>query len=97
MPKIDVAGLALHYVEEGQGTPLFQLHGNPGSWRVWRKVLPELRRRHHVFARDRQGFGDSEEGETGDYGPRGYARELLGVMDALAVTAPMSAASPWAA
>ena len=85
VPFVTVGGVSLHYVESGRGEPLLLLHGNAGSGRVWRKVLPTLARSFHVIAHDRQGFGDSEPGEPTDAGPHAYARELARFMDALGI------------
>ena len=85
MPHINVSGVDLHYVDEGAGKPVFFLHGNAGSGRVWRKVTPEFKKRYRVIAHDRQGFGESEKKETGDFSPRGFAGELARLMDALGV------------
>src|SRR5438132_6625034 len=39
----DADGLELHYVRWGQGTPrVLLLHGWPGFWYDWRRVLPRL-------------------------------------------------------
>ena len=83
MPHISVSGVDLHYVDEGEGKPVFFLHGNAGSGRVWRKITPEFKKRYRVIAHDRQGFGDSEKKESGDFSPRGFAGELARLMDAL--------------
>ena len=85
MPHINVSGVDLHYVDEGEGKPVFFLHGNAGSGRVWRKITPEFKKRYRVIAHDRQGFGESEKTETGDFSPRGFAGELARLMDALGV------------
>jgi pimeloyl-ACP methyl ester carboxylesterase len=60
-----VSGVRLHYLEEGDGTPLFLLHGNAGSGRVWRKAIATLQSHYRIFAYDRRGFGHWEETETG--------------------------------
>jgi pimeloyl-ACP methyl ester carboxylesterase len=37
----DADGLELHYVKRGQGNPtVLLLHGWPGFWYDWRRVLP---------------------------------------------------------
>src|SRR5258708_25589593 len=39
----DADGLELHYVRWGEGTPrVLLLHGWPGFWYDWRRVLPRL-------------------------------------------------------
>lgn len=85
MPTVSVSGVRLHYEDQGAGPPLFLLHGNAGSARVWRKVIPALATRHRVIAHDRRGFGSSEKSEAGDFSPRGFARELDGLMEALGI------------
>jgi len=85
MPNITVAGVRLHYRDEGNGHPLFLLHGNPGSNAVWDKVYPELTQHYRIIAHDRQGFGNSEKKEEGDFSPQGYTEELIRLMDALKI------------
>ena len=85
MPNITVAGVQLHYRDEGSGNPLLLLHGNPGSNAVWNKVYPELAQHYRVIAHDRQGFGQSEKIEEGDFSPQGYTEELIRLMDELKI------------
>ena len=42
-------------------------------------------KRYRVIAHDRQGFGDSEKKESGDFSPRGFAGELARLMDTLGI------------
>ena len=54
----DADGLELHYVRWGQGTPqVLLLHGWPGFWYDWRRVLPPLAHFTSVVALDLRGFG----------------------------------------
>jgi len=85
MAHVNLSGINLHYIDEGTGKSIFLLHGNAGSSRVWRKVLPSLKSKYRVIAHDRQGFGESEKNEIGNFSPRGYAGELARLMDALDV------------
>ncbi|HBE29157.1 MAG TPA: hypothetical protein DDW25_09740 [Ktedonobacter sp.] len=56
----DADGLELHYVRWGQGTPqVLLLHGWPGFWYDWRRVLPRLAQFTSVIALDLRGFGFS--------------------------------------
>ncbi|MEU6040564.1 haloalkane dehalogenase [Actinomadura sp. NPDC047616] len=43
MPEIDLLDSTMHYEETGRGAPWVFLHGNPGSSRLWRNVLPAVR------------------------------------------------------
>ena len=83
MAFVEVSEGRIHYLDEGNGPPLFLLHENPGSGQVWRKVTPEIRLNHRVIAHDRRGFGRSPETHGGEFGPRAYAGELARLMDAL--------------
>src|SRR5439155_15607570 len=56
---VSVPGAKVHYLEAGQGPPLLLVHGLAASWRWWNPVLPALTRRHHVFAFDLPGFGQT--------------------------------------
>jgi 3-oxoadipate enol-lactonase len=85
MPYLNVLGIKLHFIDEGEGNSLFLLHGNAGSAAVWRKVIPALRLHYRVVAHDRQGFGNSEKIESGNFSPRSYAEELARLMDTLRV------------
>jgi len=53
---IDLGG-PVHYVEEGDGSPLVLVHGLGGSHVNWFAVLPGLAGRRRVFALDLAGFG----------------------------------------
>jgi len=50
----------LHYVRLGRGEPILLLHGWPGFWYDWRRVLVPLAEIADVIAPDFRGFGDSD-------------------------------------
>lgn len=59
----------MHFAEAGAGPakPLVLfVHGSPGDWRAWVEYLrdPELKRRAHMIAVDRPGFGGSGAGKV---------------------------------
>src|SRR3972149_12070749 len=56
----------LYCRREGQGTAILFLHGLAGSWRYWRRGLPELARDHALYVPDLLGFGRSPQ-PRGDY------------------------------
>jgi haloalkane dehalogenase len=70
----------IHYVDEGDGQPLFMLHGNPTWSFTWRRVIEGLRDRYRCIAPDLPGFGLSRAPLAG-YGftPREHA-EAIGAL-----------------
>jgi haloalkane dehalogenase len=61
VPYLDVDGLRMHYVDEGGGSPILLLHGEPTSSFLWRKIIPRLPGRK--VAPDLLGFGASDKPE----------------------------------
>jgi pimeloyl-ACP methyl ester carboxylesterase len=60
----DCDGIRLHYVRQGSGKAVLLLHGWPGFWYDWRRVIPLLLDRgFEVIAPDFRGFGDSDKPE----------------------------------
>ncbi|MCG3128183.1 MAG: Haloalkane dehalogenase [Phycisphaerae bacterium] len=57
---LDLAGLRLHYLDEGAGDPVVCVHGNP-TWSLYfRRLVLELRRDHRVIVPDHIGCGLSD-------------------------------------
>jgi pimeloyl-ACP methyl ester carboxylesterase len=85
----DADGLALHYVRWGQGTPqVIVLHGWPGFWYDWRRVLPRLADFTSVVAPDLRGFGASAKPDwpaQTAYSADAQARNVLALLDHLDV------------
>ncbi|MFB9837092.1 haloalkane dehalogenase [Actinoallomurus acaciae] len=59
MPEIDVLDSTMYHEETGGGSPWVFLHGNPGSSRLWRKVLPAVGADARLLAPDLIGMGRS--------------------------------------
>lgn len=57
--SIEVAGSQMAYIDEGQGSPVLFLHGNPTSSYLWRNVIPHVTEGHRAIAPDLIGMGDS--------------------------------------
>ena len=57
---LDQDGLRMHYVEEGSGSPLLLLHGEPTWGFLYRKMIPTLAEAARVVAPDYFGFGRSD-------------------------------------
>ena len=58
---LEVDGLRMHVVDEGEGPPVLLLHGEPTSSYLWRNVIPPLvARGYRAVAPDLIGFGRSD-------------------------------------
>ncbi|MDQ2912036.1 MAG: alpha/beta fold hydrolase, partial [Chloroflexota bacterium] len=57
---VEVNGVRLHCVVEGEGPLVVLLHGFPETSRAWRKQVPALAKRFRVVAPDLRGFGASD-------------------------------------
>jgi pimeloyl-ACP methyl ester carboxylesterase len=80
--NIDVGGLPIRYLVAGEGPPVVLLHALGESALDWRWVLPDLARKHRVYAPDLPGFGGSAE-PISDYSPASFARFVAAFLDAL--------------
>jgi pimeloyl-ACP methyl ester carboxylesterase len=66
----------LHYVDEGNGSPLLFIHGTP-SWSFeWRAAIDHYRARYRCVAIDHLGFGLSDKPHDGAYQPKDHTRRL---------------------
>lgn len=61
------------------------LHGWPGFWFDWRRVVPLVEPWFDVIAPDFRGFGDSDRppATPGTYGPRASAADMISLLDSL--------------
>jgi haloalkane dehalogenase len=57
---LEVDGLRVHYVDEGEGEAILCLHGEPTWSYLYRKMIPILSETHRVLAMDFIGFGRSD-------------------------------------
>ncbi|MFL5850762.1 MAG: haloalkane dehalogenase [Solirubrobacteraceae bacterium] len=82
MPDVDVHGSRMYYVEEGEGSPVLFLHGNPTSSYLWRNVIPHVSGGARCIAPDLIGMGKSDKPDI-DYRFGDHARYLEGFIEAL--------------
>ena len=85
----------LHYVRLGHDHPVLLLHGWPGFWYDWRRVLVPLSRTAQLIAPDFRGFGDSDKPDVSPaegYTPEILAEDLLGLLDGLGISRVVVAA-----
>ena len=79
----EIDGNLVHYVDEGEGTPILLLNGNP-SWSFgWRDVILGLRNRYRCVAPDYPGFGLSEAADGYDFRPGSHSRIVEALVDRL--------------
>ena len=83
--SVDVAGVRLHLVEQGDGEPVVLIHGMAGSTFSYRFIIPALAESHRVIALDLKGFGYSGRPPKGDYSLTAQADLVLGLMDNLGI------------
>jgi haloalkane dehalogenase len=81
---VEVKGLRMHYLDEGQGDPILCLHGEPSWCYLYRKMVPTLSREHRVVAPDLVGFGRSDKPtERSDYTYAFHHDTVAGFIEAL--------------
>lgn len=79
-------GVTLSYLEQGKkkGDPVIFLHGYSDSYHSFDLNLPQLSRKHHVYALDQRGHGDSSKPAC-CYTQAAFASDVLAFMDALGI------------
>jgi pimeloyl-ACP methyl ester carboxylesterase/MFS family permease len=85
----EIRGHPMAYVEQGQGSPIIFLHGNPTSSYLWRSVMPELAGHGRCIAPDLIGMGDSGKLPPADEQRYTFSRHrdfLDGLLESLGVT-----------
>jgi haloalkane dehalogenase len=85
----DVASSRVHYIDEGTGSPLLLLHGNPTWSFLYRDIVKGLRDRYRCIAIDYPGFGLSSAAPGYGYTPAEHAdvlEELVVRLDVRDVT-----------
>lgn len=94
---IEVDGVRLHYLDQGQGEPLVLLHGNgiTASDVEASGLLPRAAEQYRVIAFDRPGFGYSERPRTTLWTPQAQARLLLKALDRLGIERPVVLGHSW--
>jgi haloalkane dehalogenase len=81
---VEIDGMRLHYVEEGQGQIILCLHGEPSWSYLYRKMITPLASFHRVIAMDFVGFGRSDKlTERDAYSFQMHRDILVGFIEAL--------------
>lgn len=61
------SGLNLHYVDEGKGSPVFMIHGNPTWSFYYRSLIDEIKSNNRAIAIDHIGCGLSDKPDGKSY------------------------------
>lgn len=73
----------MSYLDEGSGSPVVFVHGNP-SWSFeFRRVIKRLAASHRCIAPDHLGFGLSDKPPEWDYLPESHANNFAMILDSL--------------
>ncbi|MCU1666169.1 MAG: haloalkane dehalogenase [Pseudonocardia sp.] len=94
MPTVHVLDSTMSYLDQGSGTPIVFLHGNPTSSYVWRKVLRRIGRQGRLLAPDLIGMGESGKPPLG-YRFADHARYLDAWFDALGLDRVVLVGHDW--
>ncbi len=76
--------VSIHVLVGGEGIPLILLHGWPGFWKDWEKVIPLVVGNCKVIVPDLRGFGLSDKPRRPeDYTLEHYSADVEAIMNAL--------------
>lgn len=89
---LERGGLRYHYLDEGTGSPVVMVHGNPTWSFYFRDLVKDLRRDHRVLAPDHIGCGYSSKPASESYGYRLADRiaDLEAWLDAVSLDEPVT-------
>lgn len=93
MPETSALDAIIYYEDSGAGLPFIFLHGNPGSSRLWRNVMPGIGPAR-MLAPDLVGMGQSGKPEI-SYSFADHARYLDAWFDALGLDSVVLIGHDW--
>ena len=96
---VDVNGITLSYLEEGEGDVILFCHGFPETSHSWRKQIPALTAAgYRAIAPDLRGYGDSSCPVAPDrYTLFDIVGDLIGLMNALSIRRAIVVGNDWGA
>ena len=93
---VEVNGMRVHYVDEGQGKVILCLHGEPSWSYLYRKMIPILALHYRVLAMDFVGFGRSDKyTERAEYSFAMHHDTVVGFIEALGLEAITLVVQDW--
>lgn len=90
MPILDVDGSRIHVLDEGAGTPVLFLHGNPDTGALWRGLVDRLRPHHRCIVPDLPGYGLSTAAPNFDCSLESLARFVDALVQQLDLQEPLN-------
>jgi pimeloyl-ACP methyl ester carboxylesterase len=93
----EVGGLRMHYVDEGEGSPVVCFHGEPSWSFLYRKMLPPLvATGHRVICPDLAGFGRSDKPTDRDwYTYDRHVEQAAGLLETLDLSGATVVVQDW--
>jgi len=93
----EVGGLRMHYLDEGEGSPVVCFHGEPSWSYLYRRMLPPLvAAGHRVICPDLAGFGRSDKPTGfGWYSYDRHVEQVTGVLDGLDLSGATVVVQDW--
>jgi haloalkane dehalogenase len=85
----------MHYIDEGQGTPIVFFHGNPTWSFLYRNVITRLRGEFRCIAMDYLGFGLSEHPSDFGYTAEEHAATVGELVDHLGLDGFITMGQDW--
>jgi len=97
--RLQVGGVSLHVVDEGNGPAVLLLHGFPDSSHLWRHQIPALTSAgFRAIVPDLRGFGNSDRPqETEAYALPLILQDLIGILDHLNIERAHVVGHDWGA
>lgn len=94
---VEVDGVRIHYLEQGQGSPIVLIHGNGVMAEDYRLsgLLDRLAEQHRVVAFDRPGFGYSERPRSKVWTAHAQSELLFEAMRLLGIVRPVVVGHSW--
>lgn len=93
----EVGGLRMHYLDEGEGSPVVCFHGEPSWSFLYRKMLPPLvAAGHRVICPDLVGFGRSDKPiDLGWYSYDRHVEQAAGLLETLDLSGVTVVVQDW--
>jgi pimeloyl-ACP methyl ester carboxylesterase len=88
--QLNVQGIDIFLKDEGSGTPVLLLHGNPDSADVWDGITSRLCGSYRCLAPDLPGFGRSADAKDFDCSLDNLARFVDELVEAIGITEPLN-------